>query len=135
MSADFSPFLGHPLSISNLPAFPATKITLYFQQLTNCSFPNSFLFTFICVAPWCAFTALNPELSTVNCGITPLFAALPYVFLLTPFAVAFTHFNPGGRVSLPILKLTWTHRVEPDRVGGLPKAYNWRLPAWRYRWV
>ena len=131
MSADFSPSFGHSLSTSNLPHVPATKFALCFQQLTHCSSRNSFLFTFICVAPGCALGGINSERSAVNDPVTPLFVALPYVFVLTPFAAAFTHFNPGDRANIPILKPRRKHAVKPDWVHRASKAYNWPLSAHR----
>lgn len=131
MSAIFSPSFGHSFSTYGLPTPSATKVALYFQQLTHCFSRNSFVFTLICVAPGCAYPSFNSQPSAVNCPVPPLVVALPYGFALTPFAAAFTHCELGGGVAIPILKPRRKRPVKPGGVSIVSGAYNWPLCAHR----
>jgi hypothetical protein len=124
VSVDFPPSFGRSLSTSNLPPLLATELPLCCQWFTSCYFRKSFVFTLICVAPRCAIAVFHFKPSTVNCPVTPLFAALPYVSALTPLSTAFTRLHPSARVVLRYFRRPSTHltghvpRVYPERNRG-----------------
>jgi hypothetical protein len=74
-------------------------VTLFFSQRSESLFPQ-----FPCFHNHLRCRGWHPKSifsrhSSLAIVLSPLFLALPYVFVLTPLSTAFTHFDPGGRVT------------------------------------
>ena len=84
-TAPSQPSIRKPFASSDLQTpFPATP---FFSQ------PSAL--------PGCGNLGSNFKflISSLSLPVSPLSAALPYVFVLSPLSTAFTHFDRGGRVA------------------------------------